>query len=116
MLTKCAKTPTFPLFISHIPNQILTDARVVTKDSPFTGSFYIDTTVGKETSLTFSYSRDVTVKVQGPSSEYTARSHPASFRDDKGSHVLKVMLPGDADVSVGVCVCVTVCLCECLYV
>ncbi|XP_035825896.1 calcium-activated chloride channel regulator 4A [Aplysia californica] len=69
---------------------------MVKRELPMYGTFYIDSTVGKETSLTFSYSEYIEVRVQGPDAMYTADKYKDYFRYDEGSKVLKVILPGES--------------------
>lgn len=79
-------------------SQILTDAAVARNDTPIYGTFFVDSTIGNETSLTFSYSEMIEVKVQSSEEIYTAETHKDCFRNDESSRVLKVMIPGNATV------------------
>ncbi|CAL1532070.1 unnamed protein product [Lymnaea stagnalis] len=82
---------------ANVPQSIMTVAGLVKKNDTFSGTFYVDSTIGKETSLTFSYSAYIEVKVQGPSEVYIAEKFPESFRYDTSSKVLKVLIPGDSE-------------------
>ncbi|GFR70413.1 calcium-activated chloride channel regulator 4-like [Elysia marginata] len=80
-----------------VPHSILTDARTVSLSAPLFGEFYIDSTVGRETSLTFSFSNHIEVKVQspGPNPEvYSNEKQASMFRYNTESNILKVILPG----------------------
>ncbi|GFO43573.1 calcium-activated chloride channel regulator 4, 30 kda form [Plakobranchus ocellatus] len=82
-----------------IPHSILTDAGIVWKSAALHGHFYIDSTVGKDTSLTFSYSSHIQVKVQGPAPSfeiYTDDKNKKLFRYNTMSRMLKIIIHGVA--------------------
>lgn len=79
--------------------QILTDAVSTRKGETLSGRFYIDSTIGSETSLTFSYSHYIVVRIEGPNENYTEENYKDSFKYDLSSKVLRVMIPGISQVS-----------------
>ncbi|XP_059152208.1 calcium-activated chloride channel regulator 3A-1-like [Physella acuta] len=79
---------------ANIPYSILSDAVSTRKGETLSGSFYIDSTIGTETSLTFSYSHYIVVRIEGPNENYTEENYKDSFKYDLSSKVLRVMIPG----------------------
>ena len=67
--------------------------------SPVEGSFFIDTTVGKETSFTVTFSSDVNITLTSPAGvTLSSLTHPQHFKMDHDSGVVKVVIPGLAQV------------------
>lgn len=87
-----------PEVTTFVPISLLTEASTVDDKTPWLGSFFIDTTVGTDTSITVSYSSDVTTSVTSPTGlVMTEGSNPQHFHQDKESGVLKIILPGTAE-------------------
>ncbi|KAI8764120.1 calcium-activated chloride channel regulator 4A, partial [Biomphalaria glabrata] len=76
---------------------ILTDVGIVSSNNAYNGTFYVDSTIGVETSLTFSFTELIEVSVKGPKVVYTADRFQKNFYLDKSSKVLRVSIPGEAD-------------------
>ncbi|XP_076448467.1 calcium-activated chloride channel regulator 4-like [Babylonia areolata] len=87
--------------LADLPVSIMTTAQTVftSTSSPLSGTFVVDSTVGRDTSLTVTYSNRVSVSVISPSDvTMTSASHPRQFRDEQDSGVLKILLPGSAEI------------------
>ena len=79
--------------------QLLTEAGTVFNGVPVTGVFFVDSTVGADTSMTVSYSEEVNITVTSPLGEdMTHDTHPEHFHFDQESGVTKIVLPGTAKV------------------
>lgn len=86
--------------LSNLSLQIRTDATVVTASSPVHNTFVIDSTIGRETHLTFSYTEPIKVEIESPSGPYKG----VHIKDLPHVKVLKITLEDDLAVSLcGVC-------------
>ena len=87
------------MFFVLLPFQLLTEAGTVFNGVPVTGVFFVDSTVGADTSMTVSYSEEVNITVTSPLGEdMTHDTHPEHFHFDQESGVTKIVLPGTAKV------------------
>ena len=69
------------------------------RGSPVIGTFFIDLTVGRDTSVTVSHSDPVNVTITSPANvTYERHSHPQQFLLDEESGVLKILLNGTVQV------------------
>ncbi|XP_076469337.1 calcium-activated chloride channel regulator 1-like [Babylonia areolata] len=84
---------------STLPVSLVTEAGTVTNGSALSGTFLIDPTVGSHTTFTVSYSHPVNVILTSPSDvTMTRASHEEQFLVDEESGVIKILLPGVAEV------------------
>nr|KAG5687427.1 hypothetical protein BaRGS_019826 [Batillaria attramentaria] len=79
--------------------QLVTEARSVFNNTPWSGSFTMDSTLGVDTSLTLSYSKPINVTLTGPGDVIITRdTHPDQFKLDDDSGVIKIIIPRVASV------------------
>ncbi|KAK7465057.1 hypothetical protein BaRGS_00037796 [Batillaria attramentaria] len=81
------------------PISLVTEARSVFNNTPWSGSFTMDSTLGVDTSLTLSYSKPINVTLTGPGDVIITRdTHPDQFKLDDDSGVIKIIIPRVASV------------------
>ncbi|KAL8587151.1 hypothetical protein ACOMHN_026119 [Nucella lapillus] len=84
---------------ADVPISVLTEARTVFGASPFTGTFVIDGSVGRNTSVTVSYTNPVTARVISPSNvTMTSQSQPLRFLKGDPSGMVQIDLPDNAEI------------------
>ncbi|XP_041350383.1 calcium-activated chloride channel regulator 4-like [Gigantopelta aegis] len=78
------------------PVAVASEAISVMFTRPATGSFYIDSTVGRETTVAFTYSEPISVTLHTSDTTLSNRTHPEIYNDDRASYILTVSIPGIA--------------------